>query len=150
MPRACLRVTTAPQPAATIRAMDETLVRKVAAVMAVVALSLAVASALHLAGLVHGRGEPYDVDDAGIAEAVIGIVLAASAAAMVRAPARARTVGLAATGFAIVGFGVGLTITAEGGHAPDIAYHLAVLPVLLGTFVVLLRGRRVPQPSIRR
>jgi len=120
--------------------MDETLVRKVAAVMALVALSLAVASTLHLGGVVHGRGELYDAEDAGIAEAVIGLVLAAATVAMVRAPARARTVGLAASGFAIVGFGVGLTITAEGGHAPDIAYHLAVLPVLLGTFVVLLRA----------
>src|SRR5438132_481215 len=146
MPRACLRMTTAPRPVATIRDMDETLARKLAAVMAVVAVSLAIASALHLAGLVHGRGEPYDADDAGIAEAVIGFVLAAAAVAMVRAPARARTVGLAATGFAIVGFGVGLTITAQGGHAPDIAYHLAVLPVLLATFLVLLRGRRIPQP----
>ena len=77
-------------------------------------------------------------------------MLAAAAVVMVRAPARARKVGLAATGFAIVGFGVGLTITAQGGHAPDIAYHLAVLPVLLATFLVLLRGRRIPQPSISR
>jgi len=69
---------------------------------------------------------------------------------MVRAPARARMVGLAVTAFAIVGFGVGLTITAEEGHAPDIVYHVTVLPVLLGSAVVLLRGGQVRQPSITR
>jgi hypothetical protein len=61
---------------------------------------------------------------------------------MTRMPAKARTIGLAATGFAIAGFGVGLTITSQGGHAPDIAYHLVVLPILIGTFVAIARSGR--------
>jgi len=119
-------------------------------VLACIALSLFVASAVHLFGHVQGRAGIYHADDAGIAEALIGVVLAAGAAVMARSPGRARAVGLAATGFAIAGFGVGLTITAEGGHAPDIAYHVTVLPILIATFIVLLlRGspraaRRAP------
>jgi hypothetical protein len=116
-------------------------VRRVPAVMAAVAATLAVASVLHLSGQVAGRGPLFDSGDAGIAEAVIGAVLAAGALAMVRLPGRARTIGLAATGFAIAGFLVGLSITARAGHWPDIAYHLMVLPVLIATLVALLRSR---------
>jgi hypothetical protein len=120
----------------------------IAAVMGVVAISLAVASALHLSGHVHGGGKPYDAGDAGVAEAVIGFVLAGGAVAMLRSPVRARAVGLAATGFAVIGFIVGLSITARGGHLPDIAYHVAVLPVLLGCLVVLLRTESRPQGAV--
>ena len=106
------------------------------------AATLAVASALHLSGHVHGRSEPFDADHAGIAEAVIGAVLAGGAVAMLRAPARARTAGVAATGFAIVGFLVGLSITARGGRLPDVAYHVIVLPLLIAGLIVLLRAGR--------
>ena len=86
------------------------------------------ASALHLP------------DDAGIAEAVIGVVLAGAAIALWRGGARARAAGLAGIGFAIAGFGVGLADNiSTGGHWPDIAYHLTVLPLLIGSFVALLR-----------
>ena len=43
--------------------------------MAFVAATLAVASAAHLSGHVHGRSAPYDADHAGIAEAIICAVL---------------------------------------------------------------------------
>lgn len=112
--------------------------------MLLIALSLAVASMVHLLGHVQGRSELYDAEDAGIAEAVICAVLAAGALAMVRNPDRARAVGLAATGFALVGFLVGLSITARAGHLPDIAYHAAVLPVLVIVFAALAR---MPRPS---
>jgi len=125
-----------------VPATTSTNVRRVAAVMVAVAATLAVASALHLSGLVSGRAAPYDPDGAGIAEAVIGIVLVVGAVAMYRRPGRARVIGLAATGFATAGFLVGLSITVRGGHWPDIAYHLAVLPVLIGILVVLMRRRR--------
>jgi hypothetical protein len=111
-----------------------------ATVLAAVAASLAVASVLHLSGHVHGRGAPFDADHAGVAEAVIGFVLAAAAVAMFRMPARARTIGVAATGFATAGFLLGLSITTRGGDAPDIAYHLAVLPILVASLVVLVRS----------
>jgi hypothetical protein len=113
--------------------------RQIAYLMLVEAASLAVASSLHLAGLVHGRGKAFDSTDAGIAEAVIGVVLAGAGWSMLRRAATARAVGLAATAFAIAGFGVGLSITLPSGHIPDIAYHLTVLPLLVAGFVVLWR-----------
>jgi hypothetical protein len=104
--------------------------------------TLAVASALHLSGVVHGRSAPFNGIHAGAAEAVIGAVLAGAAIAMFRAPALARTIGLAATGFAIIGFLVGLRFTAFGGHIPDVAYHVILLPVLVASMIVLLRAGR--------
>ena len=100
--------------------------------MAFVAATLAVASALHLP------------NDAGIAEALIGVVLVGGSVTMVSSPRRARSVGLAAIGFAIAGFLVGITETAEGGHAAEIAYHAAVLPLLVFLLVSLLRTRSSP------
>jgi peptidoglycan/LPS O-acetylase OafA/YrhL len=125
-------------------AAGTTTVRRVAGIMMAVAATLAVASVLHLSGVVVGRGAPYNGDGAGIGEAVIGAVLVAGALAMLRRTDRARGTGIAAVGFATAGFLVGLSITARGGHWPDIAYHLAVLPVLIGSLVVLIRGRRKP------
>ncbi len=116
------------------------LVRRLPALMALEALTLAVASALHLSGQVHGS-PPFDPDHAGVAEAIIGAVLLGGAIAMVRAPARARAVGLAANGFATVGFLVGLSFTARGGHAPDVVYHVVLLPVLVASLVALARSR---------
>ena len=120
--------------------------RRLAALMVVIAASLAVASIVHLTGHVSGRTDLYDADDAGIAEAVIGVVLAAGAVVMFRSPERARRAGLAATGFALAGFLVGLSITARAGHWPDIAYHTAILPLLLGAFALLYRMPRASQP----
>jgi hypothetical protein len=125
---------------------DRRTIRGIARLMFFVAATLAVASLLHLSGHVHGSS-PFDPDHAGIAGAIIGIVLACSATEMFRTPFRARPVGLAATGFAIVGFLLGLNFTARGGHIPDIAYHIAVLPVLGGSFMVLLRARRPTPPD---
>ena len=119
--------------------IDRTVVRRIAALMIAEAATLAVASALHLAGNVQGRAAPFNPDRAGVAEAIIGAVLVAGAVVMFRAPARARTVGLATTGFAIAGFLLGLSFTARGGHLPDVAYHLTMLPVLIGGLIVLLR-----------
>jgi hypothetical protein len=113
-------------------------IRTIAASMIFVAATLAVASLLHLSGHVHGS-RPFDADHAGIAEAIIGIVLASAATVMLRAPLRARAVGLAANAFAIVGFLVGLNFTARGGHVPDVVYHIIFLPVLVGILIVLLR-----------
>jgi hypothetical protein len=102
--------------------------RRVAAVMACEAASLAVASILHLP------------NRAGIAEAIIGVVLAAGAIAMIRVPARARTTGMVLNSLAIAGFLNGLTMTARAGDAPAIAYHIAVLPVLIASVVILARS----------
>lgn len=110
--------------------------------MALVAVSLGVATALHLSGLVHGRSPSFDPDAAGTAEAVIGVVLAASAVAMTRLPHRARVVGMAAMSFALVGFLVGISETARGGAIPDIVYHATVIPLLVGGLATLARSKR--------
>jgi hypothetical protein len=108
-------------------------------ILLVIAGTLGVASSLHLAGAVHGTA-PFDAEHAGIAEAIIGTVLFVGAITMHRRPDLARTVGLAATGFATIGFLVGLSFTTRGGHAPDIAYHLIVLPILVVCFAALARS----------
>lgn len=119
--------------------------RGIAALMLLQAASLAVASALHLSGLVHGRGAPFSANGAGIAEAVICVVLAGGAMALARRGPRGRWAAVAATGFAIAGFCYGLSVTIRGGDLPDITYHATVLPLLIATLVLTLRqgpGRR--------
>jgi hypothetical protein len=101
---------------------------KTTALMAFVAATLAVMSALHLAGVVDDGSPPFDPDRAGIAEAVIAVVLVAGAFALVR---DARRAALAAVVFAIAGFGVGLSMTIRGHATADIAYHAVMLPLLL-------------------
>ena len=81
----------------------------VAVLMLVVAVSLAIASALHLSGLVDGRASTFDPDAAGVAEAVIACILVVGAVVMLRSPRRARGAGLAANGFALVGFLIGIS-----------------------------------------
>jgi len=113
--------------------------RRVAALTGLEAFSLAVASALHLSGLVTGRTAAFDADGAGIAEALIGVVLAAAAVALWRGGRWGRRLGLYAVAFSIVGFLWGLDFSARSGHWPDIAYHVSVLTLLVASFVVLLR-----------
>lgn len=115
--------------------------RRVAIVMSLEAVSLWVASALHLSGLVHGRSASFEPDAAGIAEAVIGVVLAAGSVVMVKDKGRARVVGIASTTFALIGFLIGISETARGGDAPDIAYHATVIPLLIASLVALIRCR---------
>jgi hypothetical protein len=92
---------------------DRSVVHGIATLMIIEGATLAVASILHLSGDVHGSA-PFDADHAGIAEAVIGIVLVGAAITMFRMPARARAVGLAGNGFAVVGFLVGLELHRTG------------------------------------
>jgi hypothetical protein len=120
---------------------NRTVTRRVAALMLFEAATLAVASAVHLAGGVQGRSAPFNPDRAGIAEAIIGIVLVAGAVVMFRSPGRAPAAGIAATSFAIAGFLLGLNFTARGGHLPDIAYHAVMLPIFAGGLIALLRAR---------
>jgi hypothetical protein len=125
---------------------SRSVVRWIAPLMAVEALTLAVASSLHVSGVVHGRSAPFDGSHAGIAEAIIGLVLAVGSVAMFRIPSRARTIGLAVTTFAIAGFLLGLSFTVRGGHLPDIAYHITLLMVLTASLAALVRvGRSRPQ-----
>jgi hypothetical protein len=116
--------------------------RAVASLMLLEALSLAVISGLHLSGVIAGGARPYNPGAAGIAEAVIGVVLLAGAVLVMRSPARGRTAAVGATGFAIVGFLVGLGFTVSGGQPADVAYHAAVLPLLVVTLALSLRKSR--------
>ena len=115
--------------------------RWIAAVLLVVAASLGAASALHLSGRVSGS-PPFDPDHAGIAEAIIGLVLVIGAVAMVRTAGRGKRAGVVAVSFAIVGFLVGLSFTLQGGHVPDVAFHVVGLPVLVLSWIALTRTRQ--------
>jgi hypothetical protein len=114
--------------------------QKIGMLMGFEVATLVVISFLHLSGNIHGGSKPYDPDQAGIAEAVIGVVLACGAAALLLAPARGRFVALSSVGFAILGFLVGLGFTVRGGTVPDVLYHTIMLPILLLTFVALVRA----------
>jgi hypothetical protein len=117
---------------------DRGVQRGVAGLMGFVAATLAVMSFLHLSGLLDDGSDPFDPNHAGIAEAVIALVLFWGAGALLGGAPRSRGLGIAATGFAILGFIVGLTFTIQGGATIDIAYHLAVLPLLLFAAATLL------------
>jgi hypothetical protein len=106
------------------------------------AATLAIMSILHLTGIVAGGTRPFRPTDAGIAEAVICLVLFGGAAALVRHPPGGRVVALAALGFAILGVIAGLGFTVGGGDAVDVAYHATLLPLLLITLAAV--SKRLP------
>jgi hypothetical protein len=113
-----------------------------AGLMGFEAATLAAAAFLHLHGDIQGRSRSFDPDMAGIAEAVIGVVLFVGAVATWRLPDRGRRVAVGAVGFAIVGFVVGLSFTARGGRLGDVLYHVIMLPILVLTLVLLVRVPR--------
>ncbi|MGH2904801.1 MAG: hypothetical protein ACRDK7_14645 [Solirubrobacteraceae bacterium] len=115
--------------------------------MAFETATLAVFSSLHLSGAIDGGSKPYSPDSAGIAEAIICVVLACGAIALMRSPSAPRATALATLSFAIVGFIVGLSFTIQGGKAIDIAYHATMLPLLLLTLLALLRNPPMHAPG---
>jgi peptidoglycan/LPS O-acetylase OafA/YrhL len=117
---------------------------RIAGLIGLVAFSLAVFSALHLSGTIPGQAKSHGPSDAGIAEAVICVVLLAGLIFLLRSPGRGRTAAIAATGFAILGFAVGLTSTVEGGPAIDLVYHLTGLPLLIVILILLVRTPAAP------
>jgi hypothetical protein len=103
------------------------------------AATLAAISSLHLAGATAKGKPPFSATDAGIAEAVIFLVLVAAIAINVRRPRWGWLAAVAATTFAIAGFLIGLSFTLRGGSSADVAYHASILPLLLATLTLLLR-----------
>lgn len=103
------------------------------------ALSLAVESALHVSGTIHGHGGTEM--QAGIAEAVICVALLWGAVSLARGGAAGWRVAMGTTMFAVAGFCLGLTITVPSGYVPDIAYHATVLPILVVTFALIVGSR---------
>ena len=104
--------------------------RRTAALMAFAAITLAIAATLHLTHFGGDGKPPFAPDRAGIAEAVIAGALIGGTLAVLRG---ARRLALATVVFAIAGFCIGLSITLRGGTTADVAYHAAMLPILLIT-----------------
>jgi len=112
--------------------------RRISRLMIFEAATLVVASTIHLSGADQGGGTPFSPNRAGIAEAVIAVVLIAGVVALGRG---ARGLAIASVVFAVAGFLVGFSMTVRGGAAVDVAYHAIMLPILLLTLVQLVRSR---------
>lgn len=103
------------------------------------AATFVVASLIHSGVLITG----YEHDQARIAEGVIAIVLLGGVALTVIRPAWTRQVGLAAQAFALLGTLVGVFTIAIGvgpRTVPDIAYHVAIVAVLVWGLVIAKRA----------
>ena len=121
--------------------------RTVALAMSLESAALAAMSALHLSGALAGGTKPFDRLDAGIAEAIICVALAAGAMALARrSPASTRT-AVGAICFAIFGFFVGLYFTVQAGDAIDVAFHATMLPLLAIALTALLLRARTYAPT---
>jgi hypothetical protein len=114
--------------------------RRIVAVMAVEAASLAVMSFLHLSGIHAGSSNPSSPNHAGIVEAIICLVLVAGATSLWRGLPAARMTASAAVGLAVFGFMIGLYFTVQAADAIDLGYHATVLPLLALTLFALLRA----------
>lgn len=87
---------------------------------------------------------------AALPEAIIGAVLAVAGAVVLAVPGRARAVAVTATGFAILGVIVGLTVVLGSTRfgVADVGYHAGILAVLLGSMYLLgAAGRDIKPPS---
>ncbi|SRR6266487_5819671 len=112
--------------------------------LSVAAATLAVASLLHF-GVSIPLGTRTISDPfagAAIPEAVIAVVVAVGALTLLARLATARWLAPAATLFALAGTLYGLTVTLRRGQAGDIAYHLALLTMLVASAVLLLGALR--------
>ncbi len=111
--------------------------------MFVEAVAFLAAASVHFGVLVHG----YEHSKAGTAESLIAIVLLIGIALTWIRPQSTRAFGLAAQGFALLGTLVGIFTIAIGvgpRTAPDIAYHVAIVIVLISGLIVALRARLEP------
>jgi hypothetical protein len=112
--------------------------RSAGALMAVEALSFALASVAHFAA---------DFPDAAIPELLIAVVLAIGTWAVLTRQAHAWGTAVGTTAFATAGTALGLTIIATGRQdIPDLAYHAGILSALCVTLIILFRGVRPRRP----
>lgn len=103
------------------------------------ALSLIVASLIHLEVVIDGYGHR----EAGIAEAVIAVVMLIGLAFTWLPGRRGRQAGVASLGFGLIGALVGLfTIMIGVGPqtTPDVIYHATLTVVLVVGLIVAGRG----------
>jgi hypothetical protein len=101
--------------------------------------AFAAAALAHSGVLVHG----YQHQQARVAESVTALVLLAGLVLSWIRPAWTRQAGIVAQGFALLGTLVGLFTIALGvgpQTAPDVAYHLGILAVLVWGLVVAARA----------
>jgi len=118
-------------------------------IMAIAALSLLVAAALH-AGLVL----PGPFNDAAMYETGVASVLIVGLGLTFIEPAWARWGGLGASVLALAGASIGLYIALRGlgpNTVADIVYHVALIALLLVGIVVAWRvpTRRLPSAESR-
>jgi hypothetical protein len=103
------------------------------------AAAFAAAALAHAGVLVHG----YEHQQARIAESLTALVLLAGLVLSWLRPAWTRQAGILAQGFALLGTLIGLFTIAVGvgpQTAPDVAYHLGILAVLVWGLVVAVRA----------
>jgi hypothetical protein len=108
--------------------------------MLVAGVTLCAASAIHF-GLTIPLGftslsDPFA--GAAIPELILGLTMLVGAASVRRGH---RGVGLACTAFTLLVTLYGASVTLRAGGSGDVAYHAALLAVLLATLVLLLVGR---------
>ena len=119
---------------------ENTGTRTIRRFMLIEAASFIAAALIHFGLLIRG----YEHREARIAESVIAIVLLIGAALTWLRPAWARQAGLAAQGFALLGTLIGL-FTIAIGIGPrtvlDIAYHIAIVIVLIWGLIVTARAQ---------
>jgi hypothetical protein len=111
------------------------------------AVAFFAAALTHLGVLVGG----YEEREAATAESVIGTVLLAGFALTWVLPARARAIGIATQGFALMGTYIGAFVAVIGvgpSTPPDVAFHLGMLLALFCGLVVAGRADR-PGLSVR-
>ncbi len=103
-------------------------------------VTFVLASLAHRGVLVRG----YEHARAAVAETVIGAVLLAGVASSWARPAWTRASGLLAHAFALAGTLVGISMVAIGvgpRTGPDVAYHAAILLLLVLGLMVAARSR---------
>jgi len=104
------------------------------------AAAFVAAASVHFSLVIAG----YEHRKAGVAESVIAAVLILALAVTSLGRTWTRTVGLAAQAFALGGTLIGVfTITIGVGPRtlPDVAYHFAIMAVLIWGLVVAVRAR---------
>lgn len=125
-------------PASTRRARRPP--RPLARALGAEALALAIMSVLHLSGALGGGHKPFVRSDAGIAEAIICVLLAAGAWTLARGRPRSGLIASATVVWAILGFCIGLHFSVQAGDPIDLAFHATMLPVLAITLIGLRRA----------
>jgi hypothetical protein len=113
--------------------------QRIRAFLLIEATAFAAAALVHSGVLVQG----YEHRQARIAESVIAVVLLGGLVVSWARPAWTREAGLAVQAFALLGTLVGLFTIAVGvgpRTAPDIAYHVGIVAVLIWGLLVAVRA----------